>query len=105
MRSSCSGGIPRSASALRVSAQRWRLPGMIPNGLMGADFNIAQLVVVPDQRQAHPDSSRVIDKLLRGGQALAFETRTTQAGIGRSRFVQGGIHAQAGNDRDTLAHP
>jgi hypothetical protein len=41
-----------------------QLLGMIPNGLMGAQLNLAQLVVVPDNRQACPTGGRVIDDTL-----------------------------------------
>ncbi len=71
-----------------------------PHGLMGADFNVAQLVVVPQEGQARPSGGWVINHLLRCGQALAFLARATFAAVGGGRFVPGGIQSQARNDGD-----
>lgn len=56
--------------------------GVIPDSLLGAYLNLAQLVVIPDDRQAYPAGGWGIDKLLGGWQALAFLTRTTCAAVG-----------------------
>src|SRR5258706_8312882 len=68
-----------------------RLPGMIPKRLVGTDFNIAQVVGVPDKKQAGPTGRLGIDKLFWGGEGLGLSTGTTKAEIGRGWFIQSGI--------------
>src|SRR2546430_2053907 len=65
------------------SNRHGRLPIVKPNRLMRANLNLAQLVVIPDEGQPHPARRWGIDKLLRRWQALAFQTRTTFAAVGR----------------------
>src|SRR5215813_2894797 len=71
---------------------------MIPDGLVGAEFNLTELVVVPNDGQARPVSSWVSDSLLWGGQSCAFLAWTTFAAVRRRILVQGCIQAQARND-------
>src|SRR5258707_1719576 len=54
-----------------------RLPRMITKRLMGNDFHISQMVVVPDKNASGPASSRGIAKMFFWWAGLALLTRST----------------------------
>src|ERR1700690_1497742 len=76
---------------------------MIPNGLVGAEFNVAELMVVPDDGQSCPLRVGVSAELPWCGQPRAFLARTPFAAVGRSGFIQSRVQAQASNDGHWLA--
>src|SRR5918992_2408993 len=83
---------------------RWH-PGVVPYGGLRHDFYLSLRLAVPARDgQRGPRGSRVSQDLLQGGQAFAFQARTSRLAESPhgSGFVEGSVQPQTGNHGDRL---